>query len=307
MILIDGDGDDAVSGFHQRQLDDYLRFSISKRNAALRDVEIAFRAAKDARLNPGNVYSCEEVSDIIDSISPVVKGDIQKELLHTTHTTALVLCQLFAQAEDIFLDLHIDTAQLENEYLLREMEQFEEAFSTGEKRLKPLSRAITMPALQHVKGEKEKADDRFRRLQIQCTTILKEKTAYGEEIERLKAEKMLLAKQYSSSSGKSTAAITDEISSRHLMSQTELATMKEKTAKLEQELEETRQQLHLESQKVSRAERELLKKVQTTTPFVNMKKMLKQKNDQLKALRDIIARVAPEELPPEPRIDDERE
>lgn len=70
------------------------------------------------RLSAGNVYSSEEVADVLDSVCTVVKGDVQKDLAHTSHTSAVMLRQLFTQAEDILLDLHVDISQLENECVI---------------------------------------------------------------------------------------------------------------------------------------------------------------------------------------------
>lgn len=39
-----------------------------------------------------------------------------QELINVSHTTTLMLRQMFAQAETILFDLHIDTTNLENEY-----------------------------------------------------------------------------------------------------------------------------------------------------------------------------------------------
>jgi hypothetical protein len=61
------------------------------------------------------LYTSDEVTEIVKGVSLAVKGDVQNELLHTSHVTALVLRQLFTQAEEILLDLHVDTTQLENQ------------------------------------------------------------------------------------------------------------------------------------------------------------------------------------------------
>lgn len=42
--------DPELTEFHQAQIERYIKFAIMKRNEALRDVEVAFRDAKTARL-----------------------------------------------------------------------------------------------------------------------------------------------------------------------------------------------------------------------------------------------------------------
>ncbi len=55
------------------------------------------------------------MKNILDGVCAVVKKDVQTELLHVSHTTTLLLRQMFAQAEEIMFELHADTSKLENE------------------------------------------------------------------------------------------------------------------------------------------------------------------------------------------------
>eukprot|EP01105_Mastigella_eilhardi_P005506 TRINITY_DN17204_c0_g1_i1.p1 TRINITY_DN17204_c0_g1~~TRINITY_DN17204_c0_g1_i1.p1 ORF type:complete len:316 (-),score=123.40 TRINITY_DN17204_c0_g1_i1:153-1100(-) len=299
-----------VSEFHEAQLEGYLKFAAVKRSESLREADIAFRDAKAARLTAGNVYSSEEVSDVMDGVATVVKGDLQRDLSHTAHTTALVLKQFFVQAEEIMLDLHLDVSQLENEYLLQEIARVDDAIAAApDKRLKAMSQVASDAALQHamgaMKGQQVKVEDRFKKLQLQCTSILRQKTELEEQIEHLKTD-LATAKGASASAsagatkpaGQATATVKDTASA------TDLQLYKDKTVALQKDLDLVTVKLRGESEKSARLEKELLKKVQGTTPFMNMKRMLKQKNDQLKELRAVVAKVAPDQLPPEPTIED---
>jgi hypothetical protein len=74
----------------------------------------------------GGDYTEDDVREILDSLSSVLKADQRKELEHAAHTHVLVLSQLFKQAEGMGLNFSVDTSELENQSLLSEMKQFEE-------------------------------------------------------------------------------------------------------------------------------------------------------------------------------------
>jgi hypothetical protein len=159
----------SVSEFHEQQIAAYLKFASTKRNEALREIDVSFREAEDSAIDTRDatrLYTPEEVHAVIEGVKTAVKGDVQRELLHTAHTTALVLRQLFGQAEEILLDLHVDVSNLENEYLLKEISALDPSIpqAAGGK-LKPVSKAASSSAVQHALDRKAKAEDRFRQLQ----------------------------------------------------------------------------------------------------------------------------------------------
>ena len=93
-----------VSEFHESQITSYLKFASTKRNEALREIEVSFRESEDSAIDgkdSSKLYTAEEVRAIVEGIKTAVKGDVQRELIHTAHTTALVLRQLFTQAEEV--------------------------------------------------------------------------------------------------------------------------------------------------------------------------------------------------------------
>lgn len=74
------------------------------------------------------------------------------------------------------------------------------------------------------------------------------------------------------------------------VSEAEIRSWKDKEGELLKQIELAQAKARGEAEHASRVEKELLKKIQATTPFLNMKRMLKEKNDQLKSLRVIVAK-----------------
>lgn len=62
-------------------------------------------------------YTQQDVEELISGLCAVVKQDVQKELLNTSHMNVLLLRQFMVQAEKIYLDLEVDTNELENQYV----------------------------------------------------------------------------------------------------------------------------------------------------------------------------------------------
>lgn len=59
-------------------------------------------------------YTADEVSDMLEGLQAVVRGEVEMELINTAHTNVLLLRQLFSQAEKYYLKLQTDVSELEN-------------------------------------------------------------------------------------------------------------------------------------------------------------------------------------------------
>ncbi|PRP76906.1 leucine zipper transcription factor-like protein 1-like [Planoprotostelium fungivorum] len=179
-----------ISQFHTEQLENYLRFARRKREKHIKDVDASFRETKDLRLN-GDHYSVDEVEEIIDGLNAVVRKDIQEELLHVSHTTSLLLRNMFSQAETIMFDLFVDTNSLENERMLKEIATFEEASIQREKDPKKGLSHLSIAsdgALRHniskLSEQNKNYQEQFLKMQQQCIEINREKQQILADLER---------------------------------------------------------------------------------------------------------------------------
>ena len=64
-----------------------------------------------------DTYTLDEVTDMLDELHAVVKGELESELMNSSHTNVLLLRQLFSQAEKWHLKLQADISELENRYV----------------------------------------------------------------------------------------------------------------------------------------------------------------------------------------------
>lgn len=61
-------------------------------------------------------FTADEVSDMLEGLQAVVRGEVEMELINTSHTNVLLLRQLFSQAEKYYLKLQTDVSELENRW-----------------------------------------------------------------------------------------------------------------------------------------------------------------------------------------------
>lgn len=61
-----------------------------------------------------DTFTLDEVTEMLDSLHTIVRGDVEMELINTSHTNVLLLMQLFEQAEKWHLKLQADVSSLEN-------------------------------------------------------------------------------------------------------------------------------------------------------------------------------------------------
>lgn len=60
------------------------------------------------------LYAGDEVKEMLDGVCAVLKADVGSDLIHSSHTSALLLRQLFQQAEQWHLKLKVDLSELES-------------------------------------------------------------------------------------------------------------------------------------------------------------------------------------------------
>jgi len=68
-----------------------------------------------------DTYTLDEINEILEGLLSAVRGEMESELLHSSHTSVLLLRQLLSQAEKWHLKLSADMSQLENRYRIMKL------------------------------------------------------------------------------------------------------------------------------------------------------------------------------------------
>eukprot|EP00049_Salpingoeca_infusionum_P018950 m.359456 g.359456 ORF g.359456 m.359456 type:complete len:268 (+) comp18583_c0_seq1:76-879(+) len=264
---------DTLSQQSQDDIVKFLRFSRTQRAQCVHDVTQTFDELKESRLQD-STYTVEDVSDMIEGLSVVISSDVESELIRSAHANALLLQQVFTQAEKWKLNMNLDMGQMEDSAALKEVADFEQKVFLGlggTKKLEPLVEAAA-PALVQQEMDRLKAE-----LEASQTALAEQRSltkASQEECIGLKSRvKELEAQLGSASSAPASSSGVDSAQLAEL--QKEITELKASNASLAAQVEETTQALEL--------------KVSATPQFKNLKAMLDEKNQQIKQLRADLA------------------
>jgi chromosome segregation ATPase len=166
---------------------------------------------------------------------------------------------------------------------LKEVAVFEESSVQREKDPKKKLTTITKTsdaALKHniskLTEQNHTVTERFQKMQQQMIDVLKEKTAFSEQLEQAKSEVLRLKAKLEEKGEK--VEVNLEYTSKMADEKT---AAQGKNAELQKEMEDLKKQL-------KEAQDQLTKKVNDTTPFQNMKKMIQKKNNSIKQLREAL-------------------
>lgn len=301
--------DIGLNEHHQQIVVNYLRFARYGRGQRLRGIDASFEELKDSRLVE-DTYTLDEVTDMLDGLCAVVRGEVESELINAAHTNVLLLRQVLSQAEKWHLKLQADISELENRELINEIAKFEEReFSPGAQssqiklsklsqtsKLEPLNEgggaALLQIEINRLNEENSKLRDRIKILEGKATSAIGEKSKLQADLESTQAA--LKAKGNVKGHGKELADLEEQMAATKL----DLKMTKEKgsthAASLHDELTNTKHEILRLQHDLEEAQKDLAKKFNETTQYKNMKQMLTSKNDQIKDLRSRLRKYEPD-------------
>ncbi|GAB6032366.1 Leucine zipper transcription factor-like protein 1 [Chamberlinius hualienensis] len=284
-----------LNDHHQRNLWNYMRFARYIRTQNVRTIDSCFH----------------EVRDIIDDILNIVKIDIEAEWINMTHTNAVLLKQLFVQAEKWHLKLLVDTSELENIDLLQEVKEFEDHQMTSSNKdrtvqesltnfhLEPLNdtgcAALLQKEIETLQEENLKLKERLKMIESQASIAFNERNKLSEELRQLKMELETSSVDSSQQVDLEVSSLTQELSQAKIQLE-DLQNSVSKNDDLEVNLTSVTHQLLQVQAMLERKEKDLETKFSQTSAFVNLKKMLHQKNQLVKSLRNRLSKYEPDDM-----------
>ncbi|XP_051543653.1 leucine zipper transcription factor-like protein 1 isoform X1 [Myxocyprinus asiaticus] len=289
---------------HQNEVINYMRFARSKRALRLKTIDSCFQDLKDSRLIE-ETYTVDEVSDMLDGLQVLVRGEVEMELINTAHTNVLLLRQLFSQAEKFYLRLQTDISELENRELLEQVAEFEKTdFKPNSKvnqesnkpKLAPLNEGGVSELLQkeisRLQEEKDKLKSRLRTLESQAMSALDDKSKAERALKDLQKNQ---GDQQSATRAQEIANLEDTVAAMQADFEKTLNANVASQKDLQDNLVSAKHDLLRVQEQLSLAEKEMEKKFQQTAAYRNMKEILTKKNDQIKELRKRLQRYESDE------------
>ncbi|XP_048730187.2 leucine zipper transcription factor-like protein 1 [Ostrea edulis] len=280
-----------VNDHHQAQVINYMRFTRYQRGQRLRAVEMCFEELKSSRLDE-TTYTIDEVTEMLDGLLSVVRGEVEGELDNTAYTNVLLLRQMFQQAEKWHLKLQADISELENRELIETIADFEEKEFAGTKRDTDFNSVLRKMKLAPINdsGGAALLHMKIEELEKENLKLSEQRTQFERQIKSLGGTVAVSAAASSVAGGsnKNDGEVND-LRAKLSNLESDFDNSRRSTANssnsMEKDLVSTKHELLRIREMLEMAEKELEKKVSQTNPFKNLKQMLVKKNDQMKELR----------------------
>lgn len=321
-------GDIKLSEESELQVQSLLHFSKFKRDQHVREIASVLQDFKDDNVSDGEVYSTQEVRQMLSKLKQQVEEYVDKEVMHAYHTNALLVKMLLAQGQQHGLNLYVDTNQLENEKLLQQIAQSEATalrrpaadFMRRGNQLDKLGVSVASVPVQDPKllaqreelqADLESALQRVRDVQQQTTAMMREKTQVAEqldsvsaklasreaELQALTAAHEATVKQLESEREAKAASKSEETSSGsgQLWQQLESRTAELKLCQAD--LNSLRAQLVKKEAEIKQADAALAGKIQDSKQWVQMRKLMQVKSQDVVLLRKKLSKYEPQDVP----------
>lgn len=115
-----------VNEHHEEILREYVRYFREQKTVGLRSFRSAAEDFKTQRLSDEAMMTVNEVQDLLDEFVDLLEKEFEQELTHQYRVNALLIKQLFQQAEQWFLKLNPNFDQLENRRLIDLIRDYEQ-------------------------------------------------------------------------------------------------------------------------------------------------------------------------------------
>ncbi|KAG8305192.1 leucine zipper transcription factor-like protein 1 isoform X2 [Homalodisca vitripennis] len=247
-------------------------------------------------------FTQREVEEMLQGLKILVHSEVETELISLAHTSVLLLSQVLQQAEKWHLRLNIDLSEVQNSELLEHVKALETSELGGRTKLEPLqsddgSLELLRIEIERLQSENQRLEDSFKHLENQIIQLKEDRNKLiglaekkDEKISELKLETEQL-NQILKQQSTTTSVPDDKPDAEHLLSQYE----KVLSEQLGSEMEAVRQQMQTVQVQLSLAEQELERKFNQTTTYMNMKRIIGKKNEQVKELRKKLLKYEPQE------------
>ncbi|MEW5308178.1 MAG: hypothetical protein WDW38_000155 [Sanguina aurantia] len=313
----------SLSEEHELQIQAYLRFAKLKRDQHVREFTTVQHDFQSGRIRAGDMYNYQELKDIFTDLESETSTLVTKEIQNAYHTNALLVKLLLSQAQESGVELLVDTAQLENELLLRAISASEytalsRPASDFKKRNAQLSKLGTIATVSvqdplvvkerdALRAEVESLQERVRQQGEQVTAALRERTEGNEQVRLLREQLAAVREEGSSSVGKlqqDLSQLSTASAGQSQLSTQQVAELQRKLQDVSFDLDTVKAQAAKAGAQAERSERELAAakegldgKLTDCKQYQQMKSMMQAKSADVVALRKRLAAYEPQDVP----------
>ncbi|XP_071942061.1 leucine zipper transcription factor-like protein 1 [Antedon mediterranea] len=290
-------GDLGLNEHHHEVVVNYMRFARYLRTQNLKAVDSGFQDLKDSRLTE-DTFTADEVTDMLDGLQVVLRGEVETELINNTHTNVLLLRQLFQQAEKWHLLLQANISELENRELIDMIADFEDLEFSGKaasskptfemRKLNPLEGGgvqLLQNEIDRLTAENDKLKTRLQQVEAKASDAFSDKSKLESDLRKTQDE-LGAARNQSHHQPYDTSSLQDQINAAQSEMEKNKILSSAKADGLQGDLADTAHKLLAVQEQLRMTEKELDKKFSQTGAYKNLKSMLQNKNKTIKELRE---------------------
>ncbi|KAJ1520926.1 hypothetical protein ONE63_004004 [Megalurothrips usitatus] len=291
---------------HQELLKRYSQFARYQRAQNMKAMQFAFQDVIDSRLLEAT-YTSEEVREMLTTLGDVVRGDMETELISFAHINVLLIQQLCSQAEKWHLRLKVDLDQLQNQELLEKVKAWEmgedQPFAARRiEKLEPLASEGSQGPAQLLREQNDvlrqentSHQNTIHELQGQVHRIEQERNMLLRSVAELKVQMDQFQNANLSQKEELENNHIEEVENQLSALTCSLRETEEGRQEIQSQLEQTSEQLLAVQAQLQLAEQELERKFSQTAAYATMKKILSNKNEQIKDLRKRLQSYEPDD------------
>uniref|UniRef100_A0A8D8TBA8 Leucine zipper transcription factor-like protein 1 n=2 Tax=Cacopsylla melanoneura TaxID=428564 RepID=A0A8D8TBA8_9HEMI len=253
-------------------------------------------------------YTQSEVSQLLNNLKQLVTLDIENELINVSHINCLLLKQLFTQAEKWYLYLNIDISEIQNKHLLEVVKSLDTASSNANEPSPTLAEIKThkLQPLEQIHIEKISTilKSEIEKLKAANEMFVTQNEELKEENGKLKQQREMLNRMMDDKDKEMDKVVKERMSEDKVNTDNNVTNQKEVdtvlrdfeqvlSEQLSDELDRMKKEISKAQAQLQLAEEELERKFNQTMTYMNMKKMIQKKNDQVKQLRQSLNKYEP--------------
>jgi chromosome segregation ATPase len=280
-----------LSEFHRTQLQSYIRFFRSKREVQVGELAETFADAIDSRLDDGALMSAQEVAALLTALGASVRAAFEDDLKRTVSMSVLAIQQLFEDADAQSVELSMDTSKIEDIHLVSEVEKLAALDRSVAERKAGTGRLVSLRDEQrNLLGRMQDQEEQMKRLDKEREAVQDKLDAANAMLSNATYETVALRRQLEQlRAGAAAARSEEEAKAKEVKGkqdaaravtglQGELDVVRDEVSTLRAELADALQLL-------GPAGVAALNDVKNSRQFVQLKKTLTQKTEQLTDLR----------------------
>jgi leucine zipper transcription factor-like protein 1 len=257
---------DSLSDSSKHFLNDYFAWSKQQRDKFLKDIDFEFKAFKEGTLFQQHTFNRNEVDELLNGHYLVLQSAINREAQRQSTASGEMLRTICAEADKRGMPIQVSVRAMEDPNALSALEQMEQK-ALSKTKLQPLAASSAseqerQKQLAEANEEIGRLNDKLRKMTEQFSTMMKEKTALQAQVLHLQ-------------DARSTAVAPAAPAAPGATHLDQSGTV----ARLQQELSAVRNDMQL--------------KLNQSSQFQTLKKMLAQKNQQVKQLRAALVQYDP--------------